>query len=105
MPAGVMPTWRSASDERFRLIWGAAIGGWKLFDVESDPGETINIVEQQPDYARQLKAAYTTFLSNSERMEGATMQLDPEAEATLSALGYVGDDSTPDGSTDGVRDG
>lgn len=38
---------------RFRLVDGEA-----LFDMEADPGQTTNVIEQHPDVAQAMSAAY-----------------------------------------------
>lgn len=36
-------------------------GGWQLYDLQDDPGETKNIAASQPDLVRQLAVAYTNW--------------------------------------------
>lgn len=36
-------------------------GGWHLYDLQDDPGETKNIAASQPDLVRQLAVAYTNW--------------------------------------------
>ena len=40
-------------NERFRLVNNA-----ELYDIINDPGETTNIIDQHPDVAAKLRAAY-----------------------------------------------
>ena len=40
-------------NERFRLV-----GMNELYDIQSDPGETINIIEQHPDVVKAMMAEY-----------------------------------------------
>ncbi len=54
-----VPLWRrvkSIQDAEFKYIW-ASDGDDRLFDLRSDPGETINIIGKMPDKAREFKAA------------------------------------------------
>lgn len=43
-------------NERFRLV-----GKDALYDIQSDPGETTNVIEQHPDVAKQMLAAYEAW--------------------------------------------
>jgi Flp pilus assembly protein TadD len=59
----------------------------ELYDLEADPGETHNLLEQHPQEAGRLKAALATFRAQ-ERASTATAT-DPEVAERLKALGYV----------------
>lgn len=41
-------------------------GGWRLYDIEEDPGETRNLADRHPEIAAQLEARYTDWLSKME---------------------------------------
>lgn len=41
-------------------------GGWRLYNIEKDPGETTNIAEQHPKIAANLEARYDDWLSQME---------------------------------------
>ncbi len=74
----------------------------ELYHLASDPGERLNLIEQQPDQARRLRA----LLAEAEHKPSATssMVTDDEVLARLRALGYVGagggDDDIPPGLAD-----
>jgi arylsulfatase A-like enzyme len=49
----------SARNTRFNLVNGVKTGEkWELFDMKNDPGEKINVIEQQPEAARELRTVY-----------------------------------------------
>ena len=70
-----------------------------LFDLVSDPGETMNLVDAQPKLARKLNKQLTRVLGGEpcEIMEQArrgalpTAGLDADSIEALKALGYPGD--------------
>jgi len=95
------PTWFAASNERFRIIWTAAFGGARLFDITEDPGETKDLAPMQPAYAKRMHSEHSAFLNDSKRKRGTTMNIDIDAQATLNALGYVGGSDPPDEEPDG----
>ena len=49
----------SVRSPRFNMVSaGSGARRWELFDLRSDPGEAVNVIEKQPDVARELEAAY-----------------------------------------------
>ena len=63
-------------------------GTEQLFDLESDPGEEINLIEDRPDVARRYRKILGDRMDLSR--EGRA-ELDPETEARLRAMGYIVD--------------
>ena len=48
----------SARDARYRLVNGARDGiKWELFDLQQDPGEKRNVIDEHPDVAARLRTA------------------------------------------------
>ncbi|OGQ83414.1 MAG: hypothetical protein A2289_16350 [Deltaproteobacteria bacterium RIFOXYA12_FULL_58_15] len=73
-------------------------GPWKLidspepelFNVQRDPNELSNLIEQQPDVAFDLRADFDTFVAgHGEADKEANLEVDADAMAQLAALGYV----------------
>lgn len=46
-------------NQRYRLVSGA------LFDMEKDPGQEVNMAEQNPDLVSEMKSAYEKFWDES----------------------------------------
>ena len=81
-------------------LYSLTVGRWKyvsrptrgedaLFDLEQDPGETVNRIEQEPRVAAELAAqlaALGAAASGGASLEG----VDPARLEELRALGYVG---------------
>ena len=103
--AGAQPTLRvSQHGER---TYAARLGGWKLivsgdegehtelYDLASDPGETDDLAQRQPDRVASLKRLLDGWLARHlpiGRSESGGTALDPDVAADLRALGYLGDD-------------
>jgi choline-sulfatase len=75
-------------------------GPWKyilaprpeLYNLESDPGELQNLIEQQPARARSLRAGLEQRLRREQAaavQTGATASVPPDLLEKLGALGYV----------------
>ena len=71
------------------------VGGWKwidapvpeLYDLASDPGETLNLARREPSRAALLRAQLARMRAGA--VASATGGLSPEQEERLAALGYV----------------
>jgi arylsulfatase len=50
--------WRdfAVRNERFRFVDNAA-----LYDMQRDPGQTANVIDQHPDVVEQMRTAYDTW--------------------------------------------
>jgi tetratricopeptide (TPR) repeat protein len=64
----------------------------ELYDLESDPGETSNLIERQPDRRRALETQLRGFPAGT---AATSRSQDPEAAARLRALGYVTGSASP----------
>ncbi len=73
-----------------KLISGAERGPL-LFDLARDPGERVNLAAQRPDLARALEARLRTLVRALRPLPGdaSEVDLDPETQERLRALGYV----------------
>jgi len=98
------PEGREKYDEWGRGL-GVRQGQWKyfeapgeqrreLYDLEADPGEQVNLVEQEPDVARRLSGLLADWARRTWRIDdvGST-PLSAEVDAGMRALGYVGTES------------
>lgn len=79
-----------------------------LFDVTADPGETRNLVDQEPDVMRMLWPLLQRFQREAYLRDAApdnhrqTRKPDAETESMLRAMGYLQsepDDAPPEGDT------
>jgi arylsulfatase A-like enzyme/Flp pilus assembly protein TadD len=64
----------------------------ELYDLSSDPGETQNLYEKEPDQSQRMKAALECYIDAHSTEESRVIQVtevDPETVARLRALGYV----------------
>ena len=73
---------------RWKLIEGPDEGTLELFDLEADPGERTNLVEQQPEVSARLRAEIKEWRGTHTRPVDAAV-LSAEDRARLEALGYI----------------
>jgi choline-sulfatase len=82
-------------------LLGVIADGWKyiettrpeLYDLRSDPAETVNLVERQPAKADALGRSLAAILAAAGRAPGPAPEsaaLDEAARQRLAALGYLG---------------
>lgn len=97
--AGFMQYWRSIATGRFKMIArpGNRIA---LYDLAHDPSEQQNVADERPLTLAFLRGLLGLSLSESQptarrarprpRHQASDTTIDPELEAQLEALGYVG---------------
>jgi len=80
--------------------WKLIAGSNELFDLESDPGETVNVIDQNPERAQMLKdiwrqrvtelRALSSELTNRDQAQAAgKVELTQDEAEELRALGYA----------------
>src|SRR5207248_10283016 len=69
----------------------------ELYDLQIDPGELHDIAADNPARADALERALGTFLAqvSANRAPAAPRPVDPDVEARLRSLGYVGSSISP----------
>jgi arylsulfatase A-like enzyme/Flp pilus assembly protein TadD len=82
---------RMLREARFKLIDAPRA---ELYDLEHDPGEQRNIIDNQPATAAALRKALEGVTGGGDGAM-AVGTLEPEAMEKLAALGYVGAAGTP----------
>ena len=60
-----------------------------LFDLENDPGEQINCIEQHPDVAARFEALAQAVFHEREGSKADRVELDEDTVRSLEALGYL----------------
>jgi hypothetical protein len=63
----------------------------ELYDLEKDPGETKNLIDQHPDIAAPLKRRLSRWIadSGSGAAVPAAVHVEEAAEDQLRSLGYL----------------
>ena len=56
---------RAVRDERWKLMWSAAAGRWRLFDLKDDPGETRDLAAERADVVARLSFDMLTETENA----------------------------------------
>ena len=79
-----------ASDGRYKLIQDHR-GGIELFDLESDPGEQVDLSEELPEIRDRLMASLDAYLAQEgdAASDGSKPGLDDSLRDQLRALGYM----------------
>ncbi len=79
---------RAIRSQRYKYIW-ASDGEDELYDLEADPGERCNVIEQEGETAVSLANKLQQWLDqNTVQAEEAT-RLDEAVISRLEALGYI----------------
>jgi len=88
--------WRNEEDDvlravrsgRYKLLVDRRSGARRLFDLDRDPGERVDVQADHPELARQLHAALEAFARGA-REVAPPAELTPEERERLQALGYL----------------
>jgi arylsulfatase A-like enzyme len=75
--------------DRWKYITGPQDGSRQLYDLETDPGERINVVERHPWIADDMHAALEQWVGTYRRNDPLQFMLSPEEKEALEALGYT----------------
>ncbi len=78
---------------KWSLMTDKAMKKLKLYNLEDDPGETQNLVDERPEIVRQLlrelRQQYEKNIRNPARVEHEGVGIDERAVEQLKTLGYV----------------
>jgi arylsulfatase A-like enzyme len=82
---------RSVSDGRYKLIQDLAGGTSVLYDLQADPDETTDVLQQERPTFHRLREALGQWLQQTEGSDaaGKSLKQAEEAEAKLRSLGYL----------------
>jgi arylsulfatase A-like enzyme len=77
-----------------RVIEAYRARPWKLYDerlfqLDRDPGERVNLTGQEPDRVRELAQALSDFVAQREPPPAGEVTVGADTEEQLRALGYV----------------
>jgi arylsulfatase A-like enzyme len=82
--------------DRWKLFWNAREDRMQLFDLETDPAESVDLAARRPDVAAGLKDELARFLSEEGRplprhamKKKSLTPMDQEKKEKLRALGYI----------------
>lgn len=80
-------------DHNYKLIWNSAIWSERriaeseeLYDLNKDPGETVNLIASNPPILSKLRKALNSFRNT--KVEQRT-QIDNKTRKRLKSLGYI----------------
>ncbi len=81
----------SLREGRWKLIDDVTRGRRALFDLDSDPSERRNVLDEQPDVARRLQALLEPWIKAQSQLTRPSprARIDPSVESSLKALGYM----------------
>ena len=93
LDATVVGPWRSLRTERLKLIHCETMSNEHvvLYDMLADPGEYDDLSEDDPHAREALLTELRAVWAGAEQQSGErqAVELDPETEETLRALGYI----------------
>ena len=78
----------AARQGRYTLHWNQANGSHQLYDLQSDPGELVDLAQREPERAAQLLAALQRFTAGS-RATSELRELTGRERNELRQLGYL----------------
>ena len=76
-------------DERYKLIYRVRDDAFEMYDLERDPGELQDVFDELGDARASWQSQLRQMGARHRVLELG--ELDPETQAMLEALGYVGD--------------
>jgi arylsulfatase A-like enzyme len=81
---------RTAQTNDLKYVWGSD-GRDELYDLAADPAETRNLIDEQPEQAKELYAALETWLASFQHsaQDQETVELDESTIKKLEQLGYL----------------
>ncbi len=83
---------RTARSGAYKLLWRSS-GEQELYNLADDPGEEINLKDDNPEMTRLLAKKLEGWLElRSLVKQGGERELSPDERERLKALGYLGDD-------------
>jgi len=86
---------KAVSDGRYKYVLTEETGHEELFDLQLDPGETRNLVHDEPDLKLELKGLLMDHLASQRELasiletSGEQAEIDADTRAHLRALGYL----------------
>ena len=83
----------SVRDDRYKLIWDSRTGKRSLYDLEKDPLEVENILEQQSFVSGYLEQQLFVWLREQEQLRTEappeSAEITEEQRKRLNSIGYV----------------
>jgi len=76
-------------DERFKLVARPSQQRFELFDLETDPGERVDVAAENPAELEALRSAFRAWRAGLKPLPMSSTQLDTETEVGLRSLGYI----------------
>jgi arylsulfatase A-like enzyme len=81
---------RTAETDHLKYVWGSD-GRDELYDLAADPTESKNLIDEQPEKAKELYSALETWLASFQHsaQDQETVELDESTIKKLEQLGYL----------------
>ena len=82
--------WRAIYKGKFKFLWNSK-GNNLLFNLDDDPSESVNLLDQYPDLVKTMGSAINEFMATLPKPgpAGPIQEIDEETTEALKSLGYV----------------
>ncbi len=83
--------WRWLVHGKHKLMYAPRASGdpaWRLYDLDADPGEAVDLAAERPDLAGRMRQALAAWL-REDPGEPRDYHIAPETREVLRSLGYV----------------
>jgi arylsulfatase A-like enzyme len=89
--------WEAVGDGSFRLVMRRG-AEFELYDLEHDPGETVNVASKETTRAARLLQRMHAFVEEMKSAPLPEVEVKPDArtEKLMKGLGYTGEEDHPD---------
>lgn len=82
--------WCAIFENEFKFIWNSK-GKHQLINLSNDPGEEVNLIDEQPQIAAHMQLKMDQYLDGLPKPKAVSAQhkVDEETQKALKSLGYI----------------
>jgi arylsulfatase A-like enzyme len=76
-------------NKSYKYIYNLLFGKDELYDLEKDPGEKHNLIDENPELSKEFRTKLLSFVNSLEKVKTEKIVLSEELIRELRSLGYV----------------